>query len=179
MKRNQYDESFKTEAISLVLSGELSHVEVARDLGVNYKTLCNWIRATMKNPKPTTAQSKNPSKQDYQALDNNCEPLKKNLSYASGRSDSKKGQRVLCQPETVRYAMIAQEPVLSIARKCAIMNVSRSGYYDWRKREVSLRELANTALDAQIQTIYHDHAGRYGYRRVCEELRDMGLYLPH
>ena len=55
------------------------------------------------------------------------------------------------------------------------MNVSRSGYYDWRKREVSLRELANSALDAQIQTIYHDHAGRYGYRRICEELRDMGI----
>ena len=59
--------------------------------------------------------------------------------------------------------MIAQEPILSIARKCAIMNVSRSGYYDWRQREVSLRELANNALDAHIQAIYHDHAGRYGY----------------
>lgn len=57
------------------------------------------------------------------------------------------------------------------------MCVSRSGYYDWRKREVSKREIDNTALDAHIQRIYHEHAGRYGYRRVCEELRDMGLSL--
>jgi transposase InsO family protein len=71
--------------------------------------------------------------------------------------------------------MIADEPMLPIARKCAIMNVSRSGYYDWRQREVSRRELANQDLDAQIQTIYHNHAGRYGYRRICEELRDMGI----
>ena len=71
--------------------------------------------------------------------------------------------------------MIAQEPVLSISRKCTLMNVSRSGYYDWRKREVSVRELANTALDQHIQHIYHEHAGRYGYRRVCEELRDLGI----
>ena len=55
------------------------------------------------------------------------------------------------------------------------MNVSRSGYYDWCKREVSVRELANTMLDGQIQHIYHEHAGRYGYRRVCEELRDWGI----
>ena len=68
MKRNQYDETFKSEAVSLALSGELSYAEVARDLGVNYKTLCNWISATMKNSKPNTAQSKNSSKQDYQAL---------------------------------------------------------------------------------------------------------------
>ena len=47
--------------------------------------------------------------------------------------------------------MIADEPMLPIARKCAIMNVSRSGYYDWRQREVSRRELANQDLDAQIQ----------------------------
>ena len=71
--------------------------------------------------------------------------------------------------------MIADEPMLPIARKCAIMNVSRSGDYDWRQREVSRRELANQDLDAQIQTIYHNHAGRYGYRRICEELRDMGI----
>ena len=71
--------------------------------------------------------------------------------------------------------MIAQEPVLSISRKCTLMNVSRSGYYDWRKREVSVRELANIALDQHIQRIYHEHAGRYGYRRVCEELHDLGI----
>ena len=36
MKRNRYDETFKTEAVSLALSGELSYAEVARDLGINY-----------------------------------------------------------------------------------------------------------------------------------------------
>ena len=71
--------------------------------------------------------------------------------------------------------MIAQEMGLSIARKCAIMGVSRSGFYDWRNREVSIREVSNVALDVQIARIYHEHAGRYGYRRVCEELRDIGL----
>ena len=71
--------------------------------------------------------------------------------------------------------MIAQEMGLSIVRKCAIMGVSRSGFYDWRAREISTREVSNIQLDEHITRIYHEHAGRYGYRRVCEELRDMGL----
>ncbi len=38
MKRNQYDESFKSEAVKLALSGELSYAKNARDLGVNCGT---------------------------------------------------------------------------------------------------------------------------------------------
>ena len=61
MKRNRYDETFKSEAVALALSGELSYAEVARDLGVNYKTLSNWISQTMKNPKPSASIGKAPA----------------------------------------------------------------------------------------------------------------------
>ena len=30
----------------------------------------------------------------------------------------------------------------------------------------------NIALDERIQRIYDEHAGRYGYRRICDVLRD-------
>jgi transposase len=52
MKRNRYDESFKSEAVGLALSGELSYAELARDLGINYGTLTNWIYSAMNEPKP-------------------------------------------------------------------------------------------------------------------------------
>ena len=64
--------------------------------------------------------------------------------------------------------MIAQETGLSTLRKCTIMGVSRSGFYDWRKREVSNREISNVQLDKHIRDIYNEHAGRYGYRRICD-----------
>lgn len=67
----------------------------------------------------------------------------------------------------MKYAMIAQETGLSTLRKCTIMGVSRSGFYDWRKREVSNREISNVQLDKHIRDIYNEHAGRYGYRRIC------------
>lgn len=75
----------------------------------------------------------------------------------------------------MKYAFMAQEPNLPTLRKCVILGVSRSGYYDWRKRSVSMRELSNQQLDEHIGRIYAEHAGRYGYRRVREELRDLGL----
>ena len=43
------------------------------------------------------------------------------------------------------------------------MNVSRSGFYDWRNRQISTVQMANRVLDEQIQRIYHDHRGCYGY----------------
>jgi transposase len=46
----------------------------------NFATVpCNWISATMKNPKPTQVQSKNPSKQDYQALERQLRAAQKEL----------------------------------------------------------------------------------------------------
>ena len=47
MKRNQYDESFKSEAVKLALSGELSYAEIA----VKSKSCCKF---TLSNPSQLT-----------------------------------------------------------------------------------------------------------------------------
>ena len=88
MKRNQYDESFKSEAIKLALSGELSYAEVARDLGLNYGTLTKWIYAAMNNPKPSKPNdTSKPSKQDYQALERQNRALLKELDIRKKEID--------------------------------------------------------------------------------------------
>lgn len=53
--------------------------------------------------------------------------------------------------------------------------MSKSGYYDWLKREPSQRVVVNSELDKVIRRIYSEHAGRYGYRRVRDDLLDLGL----
>ena len=79
MKRNHYDETFKSEAVKLALSGELSYLEIAKDLGVNYKTLCRWIHQTMSHSKPSENKEKTPTKQDYQTLERQNRTLQKEL----------------------------------------------------------------------------------------------------
>lgn len=41
---SKYPAEFQTEAVRLVLTTEKPMAEVARDLGINYKTLGNWVR---------------------------------------------------------------------------------------------------------------------------------------
>jgi transposase len=43
-RHSKYPEEFRRETVRLVLTTDKSMAEVARDLGVNYKTLGNWVR---------------------------------------------------------------------------------------------------------------------------------------
>lgn len=52
-----------------------------------------------------------------------------------------------------------------------MLNVSKSGYYDWLGRPASPRELANTELTKMIREIHAESRGSYGWPRIHAELR--------
>ena len=79
MKQKNYDDSYKEEIINLALSSDLSYAELARDLGINYSTLKNWMYQSMKKSKSETEQGKPLSRQDYQALERQNRALQKEL----------------------------------------------------------------------------------------------------
>ena len=56
-----------------------------------------------------------------------------------------------------------------------MLKVSRSGYYAWRKRGPSQRQLENERLWSQIQMVYKRSRGTYGYRRVHATLVANGI----
>jgi putative transposase len=58
---------------------------------------------------------------------------------------------------------------------CRVLEVSRSGYYQWLKRKPSRRDIDNERLDAQIREIYDGSKGRYGSPKITRELQDRGL----
>jgi transposase len=47
-RHSKYPEEFRRESVQLVLTTDKSMADVARDLGINYKTLGNWVRADQK-----------------------------------------------------------------------------------------------------------------------------------
>ncbi len=53
-----------------------------------------------------------------------------------------------------------------------LLKVSKSGFYAWRKRPASERDVANAALSAVIKAVHHDSRGTYGARRIHAELLD-------
>jgi putative transposase len=59
---------------------------------------------------------------------------------------------------------------------CRVLNVSRAGYYEWRGRPASARQVADEQLVETITQVHHDSRGTYGSPRVHAELR-LGLGL--
>ncbi|MFT6858075.1 MAG: putative transposase, partial [Thalassolituus oleivorans] len=58
---------------------------------------------------------------------------------------------------------------------CFLLGVSRSGYYDWRKREDSGRTSEDALLKIEIQKVYDKVEGRYGSPRVWKTLQNQGF----
>ena len=54
------------------------------------------------------------------------------------------------------------------------LDVSRSGYCQWRRRGPSARTQANAALDAAVAAIHRSSRGSYGRPRIVRQLRAQG-----
>ncbi|MBC7427990.1 MAG: IS3 family transposase, partial [Bacteriovorax sp.] len=57
---------------------------------------------------------------------------------------------------------------------CELLDISTSGFYDWRKRPPSNREIKNGELTAKILTIFGDSKETYGSPRIKASLEKDG-----
>jgi transposase InsO family protein len=73
-------------------------------------------------------------------------------------------------------AMAKDYPVREL---CAVLGVTRSGYYGWRNGQESARELANRLLVEEIHRVHRQYKGRYGSPRVTQQLRQEGHPCNH
>ena len=62
---------------------------------------------------------------------------------------------------------------------CRILSVSRSGFYSWKKRPVSNRDLSNDKLLFYIRQIYAESNKTYGSPRITTALRAKGITCNH
>ncbi len=62
-----------------------------------------------------------------------------------------------------------------VRRMCERLKVAPSGYYAWRKRPLSARQMANQELVERIQKIHQDSYGTYGSPRVYRALQAQGI----
>ncbi len=65
----------------------------------------------------------------------------------------------------------AEKATHPISLMCRMLGVSRSGFYAWRNRAPSQRQLADAWLLERIRQIHQDNRGVYGAPRVHAELR--------
>ena len=73
------------------------------------------------------------------------------------------------------YRFIASEATTyPAAILCRALGVSRSGYYDWKKRPARQDQLA-----PQVEEVFWQNSRRYGSRRITAELREQTVIGRH
>jgi len=76
----------------------------------------------------------------------------------------------------MRYRFVdTHKKVWPVDLMCRVLNVSRSGYYDWLDRPPSARALANAKLDEQIERVFALHRSRYGAPRITRDLQEDAI----
>jgi transposase len=70
MRNSKYTKEFRDETVQLILNSEKSAMQIAKDLGINDKTIYNWIKVYKKKNNITTPidETKNQSKSSQQEL---------------------------------------------------------------------------------------------------------------
>lgn len=78
------------------------------------------------------------------------------------------------------YSFIAEEQAdpqcpWSVVEMCRVLEVSRSGFYDWQARPPSTREVSDRQLAIEIEAIWECSARTYGAPRVHRWLHKQGF----
>ena len=68
----------------------------------------------------------------------------------------------------------AEKALYPLTVLCAVLKVSRSGYYRWLHRKPSTRTLREQERRRKIKDVHRQSKGRYGSPRICEKLRKTG-----
>jgi transposase InsO family protein len=62
-----------------------------------------------------------------------------------------------------------------VTRMCAVLHVSRSGFYAWQRRQPSSRTQANQRLIARMRVLHQQTREAYGARKMWQLLTREGL----
>ena len=71
------------------------------------------------------------------------------------------------------YATCSTAP--TIRRMCEWLEVSKSGFYEWRSRPESVTAKRRERLKVLIKKVFDDSDGTYGHRRVTAQLARWGV----
>lgn len=76
----------------------------------------------------------------------------------------------------MKYAFIrAHRREFRIFRMCEVLQVSRSGYYDWRLRAESERRRQDRILLTEIRRVHYSNKEAYGTVRTWREMKQVGV----
>ncbi|MFD0889444.1 IS3 family transposase [Streptosporangium algeriense] len=170
-RRRQFSPEFKEEAVRMVLDGPRTVASVAREFGMNPTTLGSWVNMHKAIHPEAEQPLSGPERARIRELERENAELREKLTFL-------KKSRLLRRRDSMtlaKYELIdAEKATHSIVRMCRWLQVSRSGYYEWRERPASATAQRREHLKRLIAGIFADSHQTYGYRRVHAALARAG-----
>ncbi|MFE2700797.1 IS3 family transposase [Streptomyces mirabilis] len=178
---SKYSAEFRSDAIALwrASAGRRTFKDVAADLNVNPETLRTWVRDA--DGRSASAGASQDTEAELARLrEENARLARAEKGMAVGAGDPASGSGVFRPGDEVKTAawdfVSAHAEMFGIKRKCRVLEVSRSGYYQWIAGAEARagRQFEEDALVEEIREIHAEHRGNYGVLRVHAELRGFG-----
>jgi len=79
----------------------------------------------------------------------------------------------------VKYEFIQSHPEFDTIIACDVMEVSLSGYYDWRSRPMSKQDIENQKILIMLQKSFAQSYKTYGILRLQSDLKNQGVNVNH
>jgi putative transposase len=176
MGRRGYPPEFRRKVLDLIEAGR-KVADVARDLGISDQTIYSWRRQERIDRGLEPGLS-SPERAELAAAKRRIAQLEAELAVHRRASELLKE----VVPPKDRYVAIATmaEEGLPVQLACRVLQVSESGFYEWRCRPPSARAIRHAWLIDQIRAVHAASRGIYGARRVHAELvLGRGIAVGH
>ncbi len=176
-----YPEEVRNRAVELYrLDEETTYAEVGRDLGIPAGTIRNWCRRADRDEGRLDDGQLTSDERDRLV-----EAERKALRLEKENRIPKSGDGVLRAGPAVKYAFIERMDRkdlwwFSVALACELLDVSRSGFYDWQARRSRPATPAGQQQQLLLAAITVEHIAskqRYGSPRVHAELVAQGWQI--
>ncbi|PET47564.1 IS3 family transposase [Bacillus sp. AFS001701] len=183
----KYSEDFKLRAVKLYLEGDKSYKTVALEVGMSSPTpLKDWVNRYRegrsfedKRGKHTNHRFNGFQRTKFVSIEEERDYLKAQVAFLKKRYQNlDQGGKT---PKESRFEIIEEMKVkYPITMLVKIAEVSRSGFYKWRKSAENQQSNKNKeeAVKSHIHAI-HSIRPYYGYPRITDRLREEGLVVNH
>lgn len=166
--RRVFTGEFKQDAVNRVANEGCSFKSVAAVVKISENSLRIWYRKLVPPPEPcgcdaTVKQLRTENKQ-----------LRKQLGNAKRESEIlKKSSGVFHERVAVKYAWIKQyRDSYSIAIMCHVLEVSKSGFYQWLAAKPCMRAQRTASIQASVKDAYDQSNGIYGSQKITRKLQE-------
>ncbi|MFQ5382543.1 MAG: IS3 family transposase [Dehalococcoidia bacterium] len=168
--RRKFTAEFKAETVKLIRESDRSIGEISRELGLSETAVRRWLKqAEIDDGKGPAGALTTDEQAELRRL------RRENRELQMEREILKKANGLLRQGKSVRFAFIdAEKASYPVRLMCRVLQVSRSGFYAWKRREPSKRAKEDDALRPKVRAIFEENRRTYGSPRIQAELAEDG-----